>query len=224
MGLVLISIAPGIAIAWYVYHKDRWEKEPPKFILRTFLLGVIIAFPTALLELIIETINPFKINNDIVSIFLYSLIGIALIEEGAKYYIIYKYIYPNEKFNEPFDGIVYSVMVGMGFATIENLFYVLSEGYLVGITRAFLAVPAHFVFALFMGYAFGLAKFGMNPVKYLLQALSYPVFWHALYDFLILTKRWYLSIFILPLVYGIGRWIWKKGQRLLIFNMGVKEK
>jgi len=223
MGLVLISLAPGIAIAWYVYNKDRWDKEPSKLIFWSFFLGVIISFPTAIIELIVESLNLFKINKDLVSLFLYCLLGIAIIEEGAKYYVIYKYIYPKDEFNEPFDGIVYSVMVGMGFASIENLFYVISEGYWVGITRAFLAVPAHFVFALFMGYAFGLAKLGIDPVRYLLQALFYPVFWHALYDFLILTRKWYFSIFILFIVYGIGRWIWKRGQKLLIFSAGVKE-
>lgn len=218
MGLIILALAPGISIAWYVYNKDRWNKEPSRLIFWSFILGVIISFPVAIFELIMESIFPFNFNNDFVSLFLYSLLGVAIIEEGTKYYVIYKFIYPKEDFDEPFDGIVYSVMVGMGFATIENFFYVISGGYFVGITRAFLAVPAHFVFSLFMGYSFGLAKFGANPEKHLLQALYYPVFWHALYDFLILTQKWYLSILILPMVYGVGRWIWKRGQKLIIFK------
>uniref|UniRef100_A0A7C3MJD4 Protease PrsW n=1 Tax=Dictyoglomus thermophilum TaxID=14 RepID=A0A7C3MJD4_DICTH len=224
MNLLLISIAPGIAISWYVYHKDRWNKEPSKTIIYAFILGALVSFPSAFLEVVIDLLNLFKPHRDLASLFIYTFFGIALIEEGAKYYVIYKFIYPKEEFDEPFDGIVYSVMVGMGFATVENIFYVLPEGYVVGFTRAFLAVPAHFVMALFMGYAFGLAKFGVKPEKHLTQALFYPVFWHALYDFLILTNIWYLSILILPIVYIVGRWIWKRGQRLIINEKGEESK
>lgn len=224
MNLLLISIAPGIAISWYVYHKDRWNKEPSKTIIYAFILGALVSFPSAFLEVVIDLLNLFKPHRDLASLFIYTFFGIALIEEGAKYYVIYKFIYPKEEFDEPFDGIVYSVMVGMGFATVENIFYVLPEGYVVGFTRAFLAVPAHFVMALFMGYAFGLAKFGVKPEKHLTQALFYPVFWHALYDFLILTNIWYLSILILPIVYIVGRWIWKRGQTLIINEKGEESK
>jgi len=218
MNLLLISIAPGIAISWYVYHKDRWNKEPSKTIIYAFILGALISFPSAVLETLIDLFNLFTPYKSLADLFLYTFFRIALIEEGAKYYVIYRFIYPKEEFDEPFDGIVYSVMVSMGFATVENILYVIPGGYIVGFTRALLAVPAHFVFTLFMGYAFGLAKFGVKPEKHLTQALFYPVFWHALYDFLILTKIWYLSILILPIVYLVGRWIWKRGQRLIILE------
>ncbi|HOJ92523.1 MAG TPA: PrsW family glutamic-type intramembrane protease [Dictyoglomaceae bacterium] len=218
MDILIIAIAPGIALGWYVYSKDRWNKEPSLLIFYAFLLGMIISFPAAFLEFVIESLNLIPLGKDLISTFIYALIGIALVEEGAKYLVIYKYLYPKEEFDEPFDGIVYSVMVGLGFATLENILYVSADGFITGVLRAFLAVPAHFIFALFMGYAFGLAKFSYHPEKYLIQALTYPIFWHGLYDFLILSHKAYLSILILPIVYGVGRWIWKKGQKLIILK------
>jgi RsiW-degrading membrane proteinase PrsW (M82 family) len=68
-------------------------------------------------------------------------------------------LYNNKNFNEPFDGIVYAVIVSMGFATIENIIYVFQYGFATGILRLFTAVPAHAAFGILMGYFLGKAKF-----------------------------------------------------------------
>ena len=52
-------------------------------------------------------------------------------------------------------GIVYAVMVSMGFATLENILYVYSYGYETGVLELLLAVPAHATFAVLMGYFMG---------------------------------------------------------------------
>ena len=52
----------------------------------------------------------------------YSWNMVLLTMEWILFHII---IYPNKKIDEPFDGIVYSVFVGMGFATPENLIFVM---------------------------------------------------------------------------------------------------
>ena len=57
------------------------------------------------------------------------------------------------------DGIVYATAAGLGFATIENILYVLDGGIAVGIIRAIASVPGHVVFACIWGFALGTAKF-----------------------------------------------------------------
>ena len=52
-------------------------------------------------------------------------------------------IYPNKNFDEPFDGIVYSVFVGMGFATPENLIFVMQGSSSLALLRMVSAIPAH---------------------------------------------------------------------------------
>ena len=52
-------------------------------------------------------------------------------------------IYPNKNFDEPFDGIVYSVFVGMGFATPENLIFVMQGSCSLALLRMVSAIPAH---------------------------------------------------------------------------------
>ena len=85
----------------------------------------------------------------------------ALTEEGMKFLAFYFFFWKNRNFNERFDGIVYAVYISLGFAGIENILYVFTGGYSVGVIRALTAVPAHALFGIVMGYYFGMAKF--NP-------------------------------------------------------------
>ena len=85
-------------------------------------------------------------------------LSVGITEELLKFLVVILIIYPNKNFDEPFDGIVYAVFVGMGFATAENLTFVLQGNASLAILRMFSAVPAHFVFAVIMGYYLGKAK------------------------------------------------------------------
>ncbi len=136
--ILLITLLPSIVIGIYVYRKDKYEKEPLKLIIYSLLFGCLAIIPS----LILETIGDFLEN---INLFLYTLIGIASVEEGVKFFFLKRYLYPNKEFNEPFDGIIYSVMISLGFATIENLAYVFlysetSESLRTALLRMFSAV------------------------------------------------------------------------------------
>jgi len=74
-------------------------------------------------------------------------------------------------------------MVSMGFAFVENIFYVLEGGITVALLRAFTAVPAHATFGIIMGYFIGKAKFDNKPFKWNLIGLSVAILFHGAYDF-----------------------------------------
>src|SRR5206468_175818 len=96
----------------------------------------------------------------------------------------------NKAFNEPFDGIIYSVMIGMGFATLENIGYVLNYGFKTGIIRMFLSVPSHGAFAVLMGYHVGLAKFDApNAIKHMVKGVLLAIFFHGSFDFFLLLQN-----------------------------------
>ncbi|PMQ00845.1 MAG: PrsW family intramembrane metalloprotease [Dictyoglomus sp. NZ13-RE01] len=214
MWLLILAIAPGIALSWYIYNKDRLEKEPLRLLSLSFLLGILVVPFTALIEIIADYII-FPNKDSILDLAFYSFFGIGLIEEGSKFLIIYKYLYPKEDFNNPFDGIVYSVMVGLGFATLENIFYVVEGGVSTAILRAILAIPDHFLFSLVMGYFLGLAKFTYQFPNNIMKAIIYPSFLHGIYDFLILAHIWWLTPLIFPFVYIMLRRYLKKGKDLI---------
>lgn len=112
-----------------------------------------------------QIILPLPDDYSIFQQFIKAFFVVALIEEFSKYIFVRFYSQPKKYFNEPFDGIVYAVMVSMGFAAIENIAYVSQGGMGTAIVRAFTAVPAHATFAVLMGYFMGLAKFAPSKSK-----------------------------------------------------------
>ena len=93
-------------------------------------------------------------------------------------------------FDEPLDGIIYAVMVSMGFATLENIIYVLSHGFQTAIMRMFLSVPAHACFGVIMGYYVGMAKFSKSRVRYYKRVgLLLAVLFHGAFDFFLFLQQ-----------------------------------
>jgi ribosomal protein S18 acetylase RimI-like enzyme len=125
-------------------------------------------------------------GNSIWSTAIYAFLVVALSEELSKFIVLRYYCYTRKSFDEPMDGIVYSVMVSMGFATIENVSYVYSYGYSTGFIRMFLSVPAHASFAVVMGYFVGKAKFyPTKSFRYMITGIFWAVFFHGFFDFFI---------------------------------------
>ncbi|MDA8559080.1 PrsW family glutamic-type intramembrane protease, partial [Flavobacteriaceae bacterium] len=116
LDLIVSAITPPLLIVLFIYRNDLYEKEPHKLLITTFFLGCFLVIPMILLELITEKI--FK------NIFIFSMIGVALVEEGVKYIALLKFNFPKKDFNEPYDGIIYSLVLTMGFALVENIMYV----------------------------------------------------------------------------------------------------
>ena len=185
MGLLALAIAPGLAIRIFIYLKDKYNKEPFGLMLMSFIFGMLSIIPPIIIQLSYGNLpGEGGGTADSLSVAFFAYLVVALSEEGSKYAVVRLYCYPRKAFDDPFDGIVYSVIVSMGFATLENIGYVLQHGVGTGITRMFLSVPAHATFAVLMGYHFALAKFNpKNKARNFLLALLLPVIFHGTFDF-----------------------------------------
>ncbi|OBX26933.1 RsiW-degrading membrane proteinase PrsW (M82 family) [Gelidibacter algens] len=184
MTLLLLAISPVLIVILYIFIQDKYEKEPTRLLVYNFLLGAIVSvIITTLLYVIIDIPLPLKNHNSIYEQFIKAFFVVGLSEEFSKYIIVRYYAQSHDEFNEPFDGIVYAVMVSMGFAATENLMYVLQGGMEVAIIRAFTAIPAHATFAILMGYYIGKAKFSNNRIVLNLTGLFLAVLFHGAYDF-----------------------------------------
>ena len=185
----MLAIAPGVAISAYIIFKDEYNREPRKHLIISFLLGTLSIIPAMLLELPISFTEQSLFFQSTLGNSLKAYFMVALPEEACKYFMLKKYAYRQPEYDEPFDGIVYAVMVGMGFATVENIIYVYEYGVATGVVRMFLAVPAHATFAIIMGYFMGKAKFSQKRETYLLLAgLFWAVAFHGSYDFFLFLK------------------------------------
>lgn len=188
--LIFVAVLPGLLIATYIYFMDKYERERSLTLLLCFGLGMAITVPGLALQTWVDSMG-YSEYGSLLWTFFFSMVVISLSEELLKFSALIAYPFRAKFFNEPMDGIVYCVMIGMGFATLENIIYATRFGMEVTVVRAFTAVPAHAVFAIIMGYYAGLAKF--NPLKkyqLLLIGFSIAVFIHGLYDFFILQQAY----------------------------------
>lgn len=184
MNLLLLAIAPVFAIILYIYIQDKHEKEPRKLLISSFLFGAIVSILIVfVLYLFTGHFIPLTDKFSIWQQFIQAFVVVALSEEFSKYVIVKYYAQAKKAFNEPYDGIIYAVMVSMGFACTENIMYVIDGGYQTALLRAFTAVPAHATFGILMGYFMGKAKFSKNRYLFNLMGLLLAVLFHGAYDF-----------------------------------------
>ena len=206
--ILAVSCLPSILLMIFVYKKDRVEKEPGKLLLLLFVLGAVSCLPAALMESFFSNLIGKVIGTAGLHYQLYeNFLNVALIEELGKFVVLFLVTHKNKHFNSLFDGIVYSVFVSLGFATLENILYVYQYGLGTGLLRAVTAIPSHMFDGVLMGQFYGLwhlskdvsmtekmyARMGYidqitNPETryryYLPLSLIIPILTHGLYDFL----------------------------------------
>lgn len=214
LSLLSLALAPGAAIVLYIYLKDHHEPEPLHLLLISFLYGCL---STAITLLISLPVNFFFLTkpDDVIEQFVNAFFKVALVEEFSKFLFVRFVLYRNIHFNEPFDGIVYAVMVSMGFATLENIIYVYQLGFMTGLLRMFTAVPAHAVFGIIMGYYLGRAKFSHSSVFfYSILALVIPSVFHGAYDYFLFIAE----------IKGVYSGIWAGSACALILGLILSRK
>jgi protease PrsW len=201
-----IALAPIVVIFTLVFMLDKYEREPVKLLILSFVFGILIAVPVVFAEMGMKA--AFGLEDEGMGILktgLLAFIVVALSEEGFKFLILRLYAYPKKDFNEPYDGIMYAVAISMGFAAIENVLYVAGGGLTVGLLRMFTAVPAHGAFAHMMGFFVGKAKFMETKgkrVTYMMTGLFLAVLTHGAYDFFLMYDgaAWALFSFVVLLI------------------------
>jgi len=192
LGIFSAGIAPGLALLSYFYLKDEVESEPIPVVFRTFLYGALLVFPIMFLQHVMETEQLF------VSGWIDAFFSSGLLEEFFKWFILFYAVYQHVAFDEPFDGIVYGAAVSLGFASAENIFYLVGNGLEHAIGRALLPVPSHALFGVIMGYYLGKSKFSTSGKnKWIGLSLLIPVILHGSYDYILITQEHWLY-FIMP--------------------------
>lgn len=195
MKTLLITIAPSIIIFLYFFLSDKF-KEPKGLVILIFFLGFLICLPAGILN---ELSNDFFYNKLSYSENLtVSFLGPAWAEELLKFAILYFIVLNRNEFNERMDGLVYGVIVSLGFATYENYTYVyelsrnlaikenlnfLEISNYIAIVRSYSAVPMHGLNGAVMGYFFGMYAFTAEK-KYLYLSLILPYLFHGFYNYL----------------------------------------
>lgn len=187
--ILAAALLPAIFLWYYIWKQDP-QPEPTNWLVKAALYGIGICIPVAILESFIEQTLFGGEPTTLIGTTIQAFFVAALPEESFKLLALWLTLRKNPLFDEHLDGIVYAVCVGLGFAAIENVFYVVSEeenwvG--VAVARAFLAVPGHYAFAVLMGYYYSLYHFVDRSPRTAACILLIPVLAHGAYDAIALS-------------------------------------
>lgn len=220
LGVLSAGIAPGVALLSYFYLKDEYGVEPIKTVFRAFLSGFLIVFPIMFVQYIANQ------ESMITTPFIEAFVTSSLLEEFGKWFLMFYIVYQHVDFDEPYDGIVYGAAVSLGFATLENIFYLIAFGLEQAIVRALLPVSSHALFGVIMGYYIGKLKFSSTKKpRLLIFSLLMPVLLHGIYDFILITQEKWLNYMIpfMIILWLVGLWKVKKGHQLSTIYYSEKQ-
>lgn len=216
--LLVLAVAPSLALLIYLYARDQYEREPPQLVLQTFFTGMLAVVPVLILDLVLaKPLGAYLLGDGdtFTNRVWEAFIVAALVEELCKLGAVLGTAYRSPHLNEPYDAVLYAAAAALGFATVENILYVVQHGVQVGILRALLAVPGHALFGIIMGYYLGLARFSVQPERRrrnMVMAWLVPTLFHGLYDVLAMNAEYAIFAFlILPLVL----YMWIRGLRTI---------
>lgn len=195
--LLSVAIAPALALLSYFYLRQDISEEPSRLLLHTFIYGAILTFPILFIQHVLEEEQVFS------SIFIHQALVTSTLEEFFKWLVLIVAIYKHVDFDDPYDGILFGASVSLGFATVENILYLLTFGVNEAFLRALLPVSSHALFGVVMGYYLGRAKF--LPMKKarveMFYALLAPVLLHTIYNSILITTGFKLIFIVLFMLF-----------------------
>ncbi len=187
--LFALALIPVAGLLVFIYFNDRKEKEPFGLLIALFFAGMGTIVTALIAELagsfILDLIFPYE---SIFKAFLLAMLVVGPAEEAGKYLVLRLITWKNKHFDHSYDAIVYAVFVSLGFAALENVGYVIQNGFGTAIVRMFVSVPGHAFFAVFMGIFYSKAKYASLTGKKSACALNkflailVPSALHGIYD------------------------------------------
>lgn len=187
-------IPPLIAILIYMYLRYKFIHFSYTLLLKSFLWGMSSILLVLAMQLFASYFELDRLNS-IRRVLFYALVIMAFFAELGKYFFLKGFISTKAEFKTPVDGIIFGVMVSMGFATMNNILYFVNIPDLnVNIANAFTAGPANVIFGIILGFFIGLGK--LRKIRFIdsMTGLTAAVFFHSLYAFCLLTKDYRLLL------------------------------
>jgi RsiW-degrading membrane proteinase PrsW (M82 family) len=180
---------------WLVDRLDRKRPEPVRTRRLVTFMGMLSVIPALILEVVVGN----TLGEQVAPAMTYqgatfkAFVIAAAIEEACKIAVVYWVVWKRPEFDERMDGIVYASRAGLGFALIENIFYLLQQDTLGGqlqtwILRAVLAVPGHAMWTGMIGAMAARRRFDRQGLG-LLGGYLLAVSFHGAYDLIAFLQQ-----------------------------------
>lgn len=209
LGFTLSTVAMAGVLACYLWL-DRWEPEPPRLLVMSFLWGASVAvLISVVLEQMVEA--TFGTGGDKPS-FITVAVGAPMVEEAAKglFLLLMMTGRRRHELNTLTDCLVYAGLTALGFAWVENIFYIASAETLpaslaVAAMRLVMSPFAHPLFTTMTGIGVYYALKRRSPaakVGYVLLGYLAAVLMHGLWNgsalFGFKTYAWVYVLWMMP--------------------------
>ena len=174
-----LALLPSLFWLWLVVRHDDHEREPLLFVAAALVAGGLSTFGVLWTRPFLE--DGFAPLTPAIDAFVVT----ALAEEAWKALAFLPFLCSRE-LDEPLDGAVYGAAVGLGFATMENVFYAEAGGdWALLLQRAGTASLLHAAASGCLGVACAegkLRRFGLGTGVWLLLGFSIAIGAHGCYD------------------------------------------
>lgn len=181
--ILSIIIAPIIALLLIIFLRKRFGSEIYPGLVKVFFWGAV-SLAIVLLFQYIAHFFQLNVFSNLRRIFFYSFVVMGLGSELGKYLILRYFAFSKNGFDGPAGGIVYSIIISMGFSLMSNIMYFTLPWYgEPDFTYAISMIFANICFAIILGFFVGLAKSRENRFVDLMTGLLGASFLHALYSF-----------------------------------------
>ena len=183
----LLAFAPAVFWFWFFARKDVYRPEPKRLIAITFFLGMLSTIPAGIIEYIFLDESALDDTENLASVASSMLFVVGPVEETSKFLVVWLVAYRSLYFDEPSDGLVYAAAASLGFASLENLLYILDFGPAVMLGRAPLSTVAHVIFGSFWGYALGRRTQADSRSVIIFAGIAAAALVHGLFNLFLFT-------------------------------------
>jgi RsiW-degrading membrane proteinase PrsW (M82 family) len=186
-----LLIAPLIFLILIFFARKIMEKKVLNLFASAYFLGLLTAIPMILVLYFVYSYWLTHVQS-LRRIVFYSFVLIGFLSELFKFLLLRFYYLPKKSFTKPFDGILFSVMIAMGYATAANVYFFYEWRYTDGIRIVLYTLPvAVFFISIIMGFFIGLSKFRSNNFDSL-TGFSAAVILFGFYSFCLLSGDYLL--------------------------------
>ncbi|HEY1542870.1 MAG TPA: PrsW family intramembrane metalloprotease [Xanthobacteraceae bacterium] len=191
--IVGAAIAPALLLLWLFVIADS-RPEPARVVLGGVFFGALSTALAIVVEMLLQKLIPLPVDPWLRS-YQDALLFAAAPEEAIKVSIIALLALRSRDFDEPMDGVVYGAAVGLGFAALENILYLVGNGahwQSLAVVRGVLSVPFHGALGVIAGAFIARARFSHtlgghvhspgHRRRMFIAAFLVPTVLHALFD------------------------------------------
>lgn len=195
---LLGGVMPAILWLWFwLRQEDSDDKEPTGLIIMSFVLGAVMVLLAIWLQRYSATLILDKT---------WQIIAFASIEEILKMLAVIVVVFGSGHIDQPIDYPMYFIAAALGFAALENVFFLINPlqvdgtvvGLLTGNLRFLGSTLLHAIASSMIGSAFGLAFYIKRLKKtYAIIGLLFAIVLHSLFNFFIMkgSGENFLSVF-----------------------------